>query len=102
MTARRFHTLIAIALLICVICPFAETALHSDNCIFASGQDNESTLALLLLVVELTFALGRLLVILLPRFLTKLALVDSELLALPKLAFKVILPDISPPILLRI
>ena len=101
-TIRRLHILIALALLICMICPFAEMALHSDNCIFASGQDNESTLALLLLVVELCFALGKLVVVLLPRFLTKLMLVDSELLALLKPNFAVVLPDISPPLPLRI
>ena len=102
MTTRRLHIFIALALLICMICPFAEMALHSDNCIFASGQDNESTLALLLLIVELTFALGKLLVVLLPRFLTKLMLVDTELLTLPKPNFAVVLADISPPLPLRI
>ena len=56
----------------------------------------------LLLVVELCFALGKLLIVLLPRFHTKLMLVGSELLTLPKPNFAVVMPDIPPPLPLRI
>lgn len=101
-TSKRFHILIALALLICMICPFAEMAIHSDSCIFVSGDDNESTLALLLLVVELAFALGKLVVILIPHILTKLSLVYSGRLTLPMENFTVVPPDISPPLPLRI
>src|SRR5579862_2153746 len=88
-TTKRFHILIALVLLVCMVCPFAEMVFHSDNCIFVSGNDNESTLALVLLIVELAFALGKLLVVLLPRFFTKLNFVYFGQLTLPTLSFKV-------------
>jgi len=101
-TPRAFHALVAVALLVCALCPFIELVLHSNNCIFFSGSDNESTLALLLLVMELAFALGRQLVVLLPRALKKLSLVYSNRLALPALIFATVVPEISPPVPLRI
>jgi hypothetical protein len=101
-TPKRFHTLIAVVLLICMICPFVEMALHSDSCIFVSGHDSESTLALLLVVVELAFALGKLLIVLFPRILTKLGFVFSGRITLPALTFAVVLPEISPPLPLRV
>jgi hypothetical protein len=102
MTPKRFHTFIALILLVCLICPFAEMIVHSDGCIFVSGHDTESTLALLVLIVELAFALGKLLFILLPGVLKKLSLVSVTRLALPILTFALILPDASPPLRLRI
>ena len=101
-TPKRFHILIALVLLICMICPFAEMALHSDSCIFISGHDNESTLALILLVIELAFALGKLLVVLLPRILSELCLIYSGRFTLPRGTFTTVLPYISPPLPLRI
>ncbi|HEX4002875.1 MAG TPA: hypothetical protein VHX36_09505 [Candidatus Acidoferrales bacterium] len=99
-----FHTLAAISLLACAICPFVEIALHLNGSIFQNGHDTESTLALLLLLLELSFALGRLLVGLLTRVLKKLNLVYfcSERLTASALNFPLVLPEISPPLSLRI
>jgi hypothetical protein len=101
-TLRRFHALVALVLFYCAVCPFLEIALHSNNCIFVSGNDMESTLALLLLLVELAFALGKLLAVLVRTVLKKLILVYSDRLAGPTLNFAIVLPEISPPTPLRI
>lgn len=99
---RAFHALVALALFICAVCPFIETALHSDDCIFLSGHDNESTLAFLLLVVELVFALGKMLVALFPRFLRRLGLAHFDQFTLSALNFTMVVPETSPPVPLRI
>ena len=77
-------------------------ALHSDNSIFVTGHDTESTLALLLVIVELALALGKLLVVLLPLILTKLKFVNFGRRTLSALSFAAVLPEISPPLPLRI
>ena len=61
-------------------------------------------MAVLLLLLELSFALGRLLVVLFPRVLKKLGLVSFNLdrFALPALNIAFVLPEISPPLSLRI
>ena len=101
---RAFHILVALALIGCAICPLVETAIHWNGSIFQSGFDTESTVAVLLLLLELSFALGRLLVVLLPRVLKNLGLVcfNSDRIALPALNIAIVLPEISPPLSLRI
>jgi hypothetical protein len=99
---RAFHALVALVLFICAVCPFIEIALHLDDCIFLSGHDNESTLAFLLLVVELVFALGTMLVALFPRFLRRLSLAHFDRLTLSAVHFTIVLPEIFPPVPLRI
>ena len=99
MTPRRIHTLIALLLLVCVICPFAEMILHSNSCIFVTGHDSESTVAFLILVAELAFALGKALV-LLPNLMEKLVVVAFSRTL--HRALSVCLPEISPPTPLRI
>ena len=71
MTRRAFHILIAMLLLACLISPLVEIAFHSQDCIFISGRDMESTLAVVLLVLALAFALARLLFVILPGILEK-------------------------------
>ena len=79
-------------------------ALRFNGSIFQSGYDTESTLALLLLVLELSFAIGRLLVVLLPRVLRSLIQVYfcSDYLTLSAPNFEVVPAGISPPLPLRI
>lgn len=103
-TAKGFHALVALALLACGLCPFFEIALHFNGSIFQNGYDTESTLAVLLLLLELSFAVGRLLVALLPRIIKQLNLVCicSDRLTLPATIFAIVLPEISPPLPLRI
>jgi hypothetical protein len=99
---RAFHALVALVLFYCAVCPLFEIALHSNNCIFVSGNDTESSLALLLLVVELAFALGKQPIVFLPRVLKKLTLGYSDRLTMSALSFATVPPEISPPLPLRI
>lgn len=103
-TAKGFHALIAASLFGCALCPLIEIALHSNGAIFQRGYDTESTLALLLLLLELSFAIGRLLVALLPCVLERLNLVCfySDRHSLLATNFGIVLPEISPPLFLRI
>jgi len=101
---KAFHALVAFALFICAACPFVEMALRFNGSIFQNGYDTESTLAVLLLLLELSFAIGRLLVALLPRVLKNLIRVYfcSEYLTLSAPNFEIVPPEISPPLSLRI
>lgn len=100
MTMKRFHALIALLLLVCVICPFAEMLVHSDSCIFVTGDDCESTLAFLILVAELAFALAKVLV-LLPTFIERIVLLCSFK---PRFVARKLgaVPLLFPPVPLRI
>jgi hypothetical protein len=102
MTDRRFHILIAIFLLFCLLCPFVETALHSNDSIFQSGDDTESTVAILLLVLELAFALANLFILVLRPVHEGACTLDlrQPLRAWPRPV--VPLHDIFPPLPLRI
>lgn len=102
MTKRGFHILVAVVLLVCLLCPFFELTRGSNNNIFVSGQDKETTIAVLLLLLELAFELANLLLVLLVPVFEKVLLV-----VLPRfrefVAFvAVCLPELSPPIPLRI
>ena len=101
-TSRTFHTLVALALIGCALCPFVEMAIHWNGTIFQSGFDTESTVAFLLLLLELAYALARLLVVLLPSVLRSLNFVYFDRFAICTLNFATVLPEISPPLSLRI
>lgn len=92
----------ALALFTCTLCPFVEMLFHSDNSIFVSGHDTESTLALVLLLIELSFAIARLLVGLLPAIFEKLASVSFDTLVQRVVNFAIVFPTVSPPVPLRI
>jgi len=101
---KAFHIAIALILLICVICPFIEPALGWDNNIFVSGHDGDSTLALVALLLELVLALAGVGVSLV--FLRKLQVkglvVKKRSTPTPEFVLPMVLPDLSPPIPLRI
>jgi len=99
---RAFHTLVALALVACALCPFVETAIHWNGTIFQNGFDTESTVAVLLLLFELAYGLARVLVVLLPPVLRRLGVVYLEQLEVRSLNFATVLPDLSPPLPLRI
>lgn len=88
----------------CALCPFVETALHFNGSIFQHGYDTESSVALLLLLLELSFALGRLLVAVLSRVFEKLGFVyfNCDRFILPGLNFETLAPEVPPPLSLRI
>lgn len=99
---RMFHAAIALILLACVICPFVELAIGWNDTIFTTGYDGDSTLAVLVLLLELALALASLLVSflsarrVLERIIAQLHLLTSHF------DFGVILPSFSPPLSLRI
>ena len=99
---KAFHAVVGLVLLYCALCPLIETALHSNGCIFVSGSDAESTVALLLLALELVFTLGKLLVALMPGGLNELGLVCSDRVARLALSVSTAVTEISPPLPLRI
>ena len=101
-TPRVFHTLIALALVACALCPYVETAIHWNGTIFQTGFDTESTVAVLLLLLELAYGLAKLLAVLLPPVLRWLSFVYSERHEFRSLSFATVLPEISPPLPLRI
>lgn len=102
MTKRGLHVLVALVLIICVLCPFFELACGSNSNIFVSGQDKETTIVVLLLLLELVFALASLLIVLLvPVFEKGPWAVLSQFHEFVSF-FAVCLPELSPPIPLRI
>jgi len=68
MNRRIFHVLIALVLVACVVSPFVESALNCNDNVFSTGSDSESTLAIVVLLLELVLSLASLLVFLLPNF----------------------------------
>ena len=101
---KGFHVLVGFSLLVCALCPFVEIVLRFHGSIFQHGSDAPSTLVLLFLVFELSFALGRSLVSILARVLKKLCLIYFcvDRLALPALRCGLVLPEVPPPLSLRI
>jgi hypothetical protein len=66
MNRRIFHVLIALVLVACVVSPFVESALDCHDNMFSTGYDGESTLAVVVLLLELVLSLASLLVFLSP------------------------------------
>ena len=62
MTPKRFHIVLAAVLVVCIICPYVETALDWNQSIFDTGYDTESTVAVIALLLVLAFALAKLIV----------------------------------------
>lgn len=55
---RLFHIAIALILVFCVLAPYVESAVEFNNSIFATGYDNETTIAVLVLLLELVILLA--------------------------------------------
>jgi hypothetical protein len=100
MTQRQFHLLIAIILLICLLCPFIEIGFHSDDSIFLTGDDTESTLVVLLLLLEFACLVAKLIVVLLPSVVSRVHAISPHpiLRSMPEL----FVLEASSPIPLRI
>jgi hypothetical protein len=90
----------ALVLLGCALCPIFEIFLNWDSSIFATGRDTESTVAFLLLLVELSFAIARSLALVVATILQRLGIIPvSNPIAARRLIFSQILPASSPPVL---
>jgi hypothetical protein len=66
MSRRIFHIVIALILVACAVSPFVESALNSQDSVFSTGYDGESTLAIVVLLLELVLSLASLLIFLQP------------------------------------
>ena len=55
---RLFHIAVALILVICVLAPYLELAADFNNSIFNTGCDNETTIAVLVLLLELVISLA--------------------------------------------
>jgi hypothetical protein len=102
MTRRRFHVLVALVLLVCVICPYVEAALDWNESIFTTGYDTESTVALIALLLILSLALAKLMAVFLPSRITNEAIVTARSPWKSAHSFVFGIPEVSPPLPLRI
>jgi hypothetical protein len=100
--SRQIQLAIALLLLVCMVCPFVEMAADSNDSIFTTGRDQETSIAMILLLVELAFALAGLMTVLFSVFFEKehLAIWRRFLKFTPRPAIP--LPETSPPLALRI
>lgn len=101
MSRRIFHVVIALILVACAVSPFVESALDCHDNVFSTGYDGESTLAIVVLLLELVLSLASLLV-----FWPNVRLKERVHTEHPHLksdsGFCLIIPDFSLPLPLRI
>jgi hypothetical protein len=99
---RAFHVAIALILVICAISPFVESAVNWNDSVFATGYDTESTLAILVLLLELVISLAGLLVFLCGNMQLGERVVIKHSSLGPESDFGFKIPELSPPPPLRI
>ncbi len=102
MIRKAFHASVALFLLVCVLCPFVEMALQSNDSIFLTGNDTESSLAILVLVLGLALAVASVLVVLVPGILERERLVPANRLLKSASSFAIPILELSQPLPLRI
>jgi hypothetical protein len=101
-TRRGFHALIGLILLVCVICPYVETALDWNESIFTTGYDTESTVGIIALLVILSLAFAKLLAAFLPKQISDELIVASHPIRKPEHVLASATSDFSLPVPLRI
>jgi hypothetical protein len=100
---KTFHTVIAAGLLMSAVWPVVEILCRSGDCIFVGGSDSETSIALLLLLLELTVISLKLIVCFAPQLLTRLFIsVSRDAAALDASLCPFVNPTPSPPLFLRI
>lgn len=102
MKRKVFHVVLGLILIACVICPFVELAIGWNDTILSTGYDTESTLAVVMLLLELVFVLASAIAIFVPDVLAAEPLVVRHRLFTFESGFGILLPDFSPPLSLRI
>lgn len=102
-SARVFHAFAGLGLLLCAACPVVETLCHSNDCIFLSGHDTETTLALLLVLIELTVASLKFAVTFLPLLFARVApLCAGQVIGTVAVYLDTFVSGPSPPLALRV
>lgn len=102
MNRKTVHAAIGLILIFCVVVPLVEPILGWNNNIFVTGHDAESTLAVVMLLVELVLALAAILVSLLSVFRVIDRILKESLPPTSELGFRIAVSDLSPPVPLRI
>ena len=102
MSRRMLHVLIALILLGCAVSPFVESALNCHDNVFSTGYDGETTLAVVVLLLELVLSLASLLLFLRPNIQVKERIVEKCERLTFEWDFCITIPDTSPPVALRI
>lgn len=99
---RAFHVAIALILVICALSPFLENAVNWNDTVFATGYDGESTMAVLVLLLELVISLAGLLVC----FCRNTQRIERVVIKHSPFAsesnFSLVITELSPPLPLRI
>jgi len=93
---------IALILVICALSPFLETAVNWNDSVFATGYDGESTMAVLVLLLELVISLAGLLVCLCRNLQLGERVVIKHSRFISESNFGIMIPELSPPPPLRI
>ena len=102
MNRRIFHVLIALVLVACVVSPFIESVLNCNDNVFSTGSDGESTLAIVVLLLELVLSLASLLLFLVPTFQLDDRVDAESRRPTSALAFCINISDFSSSVPLRI
>jgi hypothetical protein len=84
------------------MCPYIEAALDWNESIFTTGYDTESIVAIIALLVILSLTLAKLMAVFLPARITNEAIVASQSPRKREHSFVFGIPEISPPLPLRI
>jgi hypothetical protein len=102
MSRRAFHVLLGLILVACVICPFVEFAIGWNDTIFTTGYDTESSVAVIMLLLELVLALATVIASFLPDVQVTAPLVIRQCPPKSEFGIVILLPDPSLLVPLRI
>lgn len=93
---------IALVLVVCALSPFLETAVNWNDTVFATGYDGESSVAVLVLLLELVISIAGLHVCLCRTLQLGERIVIRQFSLIRELEFSFKIPELSPPPPLRI
>lgn len=99
---RAFHVAVALVLVVCALSPFLETAVNWNDTVFATGYDGESSVAVLVLLLELVISIAGLRVCLCRTLQLGERIVIRQFSLIRELEFSFKIPELSPPPPLRI
>jgi hypothetical protein len=102
MTLRRFHVLVALILVACVVSPYVEAALDWNESIFTTGYDTESIVAIIALLLILSLGLAKLMAVFLPARITNEPIVAFRSPRKREHSSVFSVTEVSPPLPLRI
>jgi hypothetical protein len=102
MSRKAFHIVLGLVLVGCLICPFVEFAIGWNDTIFTTGYDTESSVAIVMLLVELVLALATVIALFLPDLQLTESLVTKRCPPTSEFGTVILLPDPSLLVPLRI